>query len=48
MEVAYGRTQGYQLKDVAKLRRIAKDWGVATTEGEGEDAKPRTKEAIGL
>ena len=47
-EVALGKAQGYQLKDVAKLHRLAKDWGVATSEGEGEEAKPRTKEAIAL
>jgi len=45
-EVAHGRTQGYELKDVAKLKQVAKDFGVAITEGEGEDAKPRKKEAI--
>ena len=48
-EVAYGRTQGYQLKDVAKLHRVAKDWDVAINEGEGDDAKPRpAEEAIAL
>ena len=47
-EVALGKAQGYQLKDVAKLHRLAKDWDVATKEGEGDDAKPRTKEAIAL
>src|SRR5574340_556182 len=41
IEVANGRTQGYQIKDVAKLRRVAKDWDVAITEGEGDDAKAR-------
>jgi len=46
IEVAHGRTQGYQLKDVTKLRRVAKDWDVPVTEGEGEDAKPRSPEAI--
>ncbi|MEW6387823.1 MAG: anaerobic carbon-monoxide dehydrogenase catalytic subunit [Thermodesulfobacteriota bacterium] len=46
IEVAHGRTQGYQLKDVAKLRRVAKDWDVPITEGEGEDAKPRSPEDI--
>jgi carbon-monoxide dehydrogenase catalytic subunit len=45
-EVAHGRTQGYELKDVVKLKQVAKDFGVAITEGEGEDAKPRSKEAI--
>ena len=45
-EVAHGRTQGYQIKDVAKLRRVARDWDVAITEGEGEEAKPRPKDAI--
>jgi len=46
IEVAKGKTQGYQIKDVAKLKRVARDWGVAITEGEGEDAKPRSPEAI--
>ncbi len=45
-EVAHGKAQGYQIKDVAKLKRVARDWGVAISEGEGEDAKPRSKEAI--
>ena len=45
-EVAHGKAQGYQIKDVAKLKRVAKDWDVAITEGEGDDAKPRAKEAI--
>jgi carbon-monoxide dehydrogenase catalytic subunit len=42
IDVAIGRTQGYQIKDVAKLKRVARDWNVAITEGEGEDAKPRS------
>jgi carbon-monoxide dehydrogenase catalytic subunit len=46
IEVANGRTQGYQIKDVAKLRRVARDWDVPITEGEGEDAKPRSPEDI--
>ena len=46
IEVANGRTQGYQIKDVAKLRRVAKDWDVAITEGEGDDAKPRPADDI--
>jgi len=46
IEVANGRTQGYQIKDVAKLRTVARDWGVATTAGEGDEAKPRSAEAI--
>jgi len=41
IEVANGRTQGYQIKDVAKLRRVAQDWDVAITVGEGDDAKSR-------
>ena len=45
-EVAHGRTQGYELKDVVKLKQVAKDMGVAITEGEGEDVKPRAKEVI--
>ena len=45
-EVAHGRTQGYELKDVVKLKQVAKDFGIAITEGEGEDATPRKKEAI--
>ena len=45
-EVAHGRAQGYEIKDVAKLRRVARDYGVALTEGEGEEAKNRPKAAI--
>jgi carbon-monoxide dehydrogenase catalytic subunit len=45
-EVAHGRTQGYELKDVVKLKQVAKDFGVALTVGEGEEAKPRKKEEI--
>ena len=45
-EVAHGKAQGYQIKDVAKLKRVAKDWDVAITEGEGDDKKARTPEAI--
>src|SRR5574340_847762 len=48
IEVAKGEAQGYKLKDVTKLKRVAKDWGVAITEGEGEDAKPRSAEAIAM
>ncbi len=48
IEVANGRTQGYKIKDVAKLKRVARDWDVAITEGEGDDAKPRTPEAIAI
>jgi len=45
-EVAHGRTQGYELKDVVKLKQVARDFGIAITDGEGEDAKPRSKEVI--
>jgi carbon-monoxide dehydrogenase catalytic subunit len=48
IEVAKGTTQGYQLKDVTKLKALAKDWGVATMVGEGEDAKPRPVNEIAL
>ena len=48
IEVANGRTQGYKIKDVTKLKRVAKDWDVAITEGEGDDAKPRSPEAIAI
>ncbi len=48
IEVAKGEAQGYKIKDVAKLKRVAKDWDVAIVEGEGEDAKPRSPEAIAL
>ena len=47
-EVAKGRTQGYKIKDVTKLKRVARDWDVAITEGEGDDAKARTPEAIAI
>jgi len=46
IEVANGRTQGYQIKDMTKLRRVAKDWDVPVMEGEGDDAKPRSAEEI--
>src|SRR4030042_5815833 len=39
-EVALGKAQGYQLKDVAKPHRLGQEWDVATKGGEGEDAKP--------
>jgi carbon-monoxide dehydrogenase catalytic subunit len=45
-EVAHGRAQGYQLKDVTKLKQVARDWGVPLTVGEGEAARPRSKEEI--
>ena len=45
-EVAHGKAQGYEIKDVTKLKRVAKDWGVAISEGEGDEAKARSKEAI--
>ena len=45
-EVAHGRAQGYELKDVVKLKQVAKDFGVPLTVGEGEEAKPRSKEEI--
>jgi carbon-monoxide dehydrogenase catalytic subunit len=45
-EVAHGRAPGYQIKDVAKLKQVARDYGVPITEGEGEGAKPRAVEAI--
>ncbi len=48
IEVAKGTTQGYQLKDVTKLKALAKDWGIATTVGEGEEAKPRPVNEIAL
>jgi carbon-monoxide dehydrogenase catalytic subunit len=46
IEVANGRTQGYKIKDVAKLRRVARDWDVPITVGEGEEAKSRAAEDI--
>ena len=48
IEVAKGKAQGYELKDVTKLKQVAKDWDVATTVGEGEEAKPRPKNEIAL
>ena len=48
IEVANGRTQGYQIKDVAKLRRVARDWDVAINEGEGDDAKSRPAADIAI
>ena len=41
IEVAKGKAQGYEIKDVTKLKTVARDWDIATTVGEGEDAKPR-------
>src|SRR5208337_5405979 len=41
-----GRTQGYEVKDVAKLKRVARDWGVAISLGEGEETKSRDKYEI--
>jgi carbon-monoxide dehydrogenase catalytic subunit len=45
-EIAHGEAPGYEVKDVVKLKRVAKDWDVALTEGEGDDAKSRDKLAI--
>ncbi len=45
-EIAHGQAPGYEVKDVVKLKRVAKDWDVAITVGEGEDAKSRDKLAI--
>ena len=45
-EVAHGKAQGYEIKDVAKLKKMAKDWDVAITEGEGDDKKARSVDAI--
>ena len=45
-EIAHGEAPGYEVKDVAKLRKVARDWDVALTEGEGDDAKSRDKLAI--
>ena len=45
-EIAHGEAPGYEIKDVAKLRRVARDWDVPLSEGEGDDAKPRAKEEI--
>ncbi len=48
IEVAKGKAQGYQLKDATKLKTVAKDWGIATTVGEGDDAKPRPVAEIAM
>ena len=45
-EIAHGEAPGYEVKDVVKLKRVAKDWDVAITEGEGDEAKSRDKLAI--
>jgi anaerobic carbon-monoxide dehydrogenase catalytic subunit len=42
-EIAHGEAPGYEVKDVAKLKRVARDWGVAISVGEGEEAKAREK-----
>ena len=48
IEVAKGKAQGYQIKDVTKLKTVARDWDIATTVGEGEDAEPRPVAEIAL
>jgi carbon-monoxide dehydrogenase catalytic subunit len=48
IEVAKGKAQGYELKDVTNLTVVARDWDVPTTAGEGEDAKPRPTNDIAL
>jgi len=48
IEVAKGKAQGYQIKDVTKLKTVAKDWDVATMVGEGEEAQPRPVSDIAL
>jgi len=45
-EVAHGEAPGYQLKDIGKLKQIARDYDVPLTEGEGDEKKARTPEAI--
>ncbi|MGQ9921060.1 MAG: anaerobic carbon-monoxide dehydrogenase catalytic subunit [Desulfobacca sp.] len=45
-EVAHGKAPGYQLKDITKLKQIARDYDVPITEGEGDEKKARTPEAI--
>jgi carbon-monoxide dehydrogenase catalytic subunit len=45
-EVAHGRAPGYQLKDVTKLKVLAREYDVPLTVGEGEEAKSRSKEEI--
>ncbi|MFP3867306.1 MAG: anaerobic carbon-monoxide dehydrogenase catalytic subunit [Desulfobacteraceae bacterium] len=45
-EVAHGKAPGYKIKDVTKLKQIARDYDVAITEGEGDDQKSRSTEAI--
>jgi anaerobic carbon-monoxide dehydrogenase catalytic subunit len=45
-EVAHGEAPGYKIKDVAKLKQIARDYDVPLTEGEGDEAKARSTEVI--
>jgi len=45
-EIAHGEAPGYEVKDVVKLKRVARDWDVAIIEGEGDEAKSRDKLAI--
>jgi carbon-monoxide dehydrogenase catalytic subunit len=45
-EIAHGEAPGYEIKDVAKLKRVARDWGVAISLGEGEEAQARDKHEI--
>jgi carbon-monoxide dehydrogenase catalytic subunit len=45
-EIAHDKAPGYAIKDVTKLRTVARDWDVAITVGEGDDVKPRPKGEI--
>jgi carbon-monoxide dehydrogenase catalytic subunit len=45
-EVAHGEAPGYKIKDVGKLKQIARVYDVPLTEGEGEEAKARSTTAI--
>ncbi len=45
-EIAHGEAPGYEIKDVTKLKAVARDWDVPIVEGEGEEAKPRSKDEI--
>ncbi|AEB09879.1 anaerobic carbon-monoxide dehydrogenase catalytic subunit [Desulfobacca acetoxidans] len=45
-EVAHGKAPGYKIKDIRKLKQLARDYDVPLTEGEGDDKKSRSTEVI--
>ncbi len=45
-EVAHGKAPGYKIKDIRKLKQLARDYDVPLIEGEGDDKKSRSTEVI--